>query len=572
MLIWPQTINASLYKHGVYRARKESHRAVSPFPVASGAKLVVILARNKCLAIFDSPCMFASAHTSCIVGLDAVPVEIEVRVREGEQAKFTILGLGGAAVRESRDRILAALQRAGFDPPNQILVNLAPAEVRKDSTAFDLPIALAITCAIGGLPQAALEGLSICGELSLLGDVKPTTGIAAHAMLAAQRKLRAIVVPDENGEEAAMVDTLKVVGVQTLTQVIRILKRQEPPCIKSRRPPAVLQHRKSIDDVLGQEVAKRALAITAAGGHNLLMIGPPGCGKSMLAERLATLLPPVSSAQMLEVLRIHSVAGQPTESVLGGIRPFRTPHYVVSDAGLIGGGSGPRPGEVSLAHRGVLFLDEFPEFRRSAVEALRSPMETGWVQIARAKASVVYPARFQLIAAMNPCPCGRFGSDVGTCRCSHHAVRDYLAKLSQPILDRIDLHVELEAVKVDDLVWARRSMSQSSEQIHGAVLAAQARQIERQGVLNSELSDGELQSRISVRDGARRLLSEAIKRIGISARGYTRVLRVARTIADLAGEECVTEEVVAEAVSYRSLDRLSNVVHGTGAYIRNRGP
>ncbi len=514
--------------------------------------------------------MFASARTSCIVGLDAVPVEVEVRVREGEQGKFTILGLGGAAVRESRDRILAALQRAGFDPPNQILVNLAPVEVRKDSAVFDLPIALAIVCAIGALPQSALERISLCGELSLLGDVKPTAGIAAHALAAAQGKLRAVFVPDENGHEAAMVDDITVIGVRHLSQVVRILKKQEAPEIKKKISPVAPQHRKSIDDVLGQEVAKRALAITAAGGHNLLMIGPPGCGKSMLAERLATLLPPLSCEQMLEVLRIHSVAGQETESIVAGARPFRTPHYVVSDAGLIGGGAGPRPGEVSLAHRGVLFLDEFPEFRRSAVEALRSPMESGWVQIARAKASVVYPSRFQLIAAMNPCPCGRFGSEVGLCRCSHHAVRDYLAKLSQPILDRIDLHVELEAVKVDDLVWARRSSSQSSQQIEAAVLGARARQLERQGVLNSELSDGEMQSRLVVSDGARRLLSEAIKRIGISARGYTRVLRVAATIADLAGGGSITEETVAEAVSYRCLDRLANVVYGTGAYIRSR--
>jgi len=518
----------------------------------------------------DSLYMFASARTSCIVGLDAVPVEVEVRVKEGDQGKFTILGLGGAAVRESRDRILAALQRAGFDPPNQILVNLAPVEVRKDSAVFDLPIALAIICAIEGLPQAALEGVSLCGELSLLGDVKPTAGIAAHALAAAQGKLRAVIVPDDNGHEAAMVDGITVIGVRHLSQVVRVLKQQEAPEIKTKIPPVAIQRRKSIDDVLGQEVAKRALAITAAGGHNLLMIGPPGCGKSMLAERLATLLPPLSCEQMLEVLRIHSVAGQETESIVAGARPFRTPHYVVSDAGLIGGGAGPRPGEVSLAHRGVLFLDEFPEFRRSAVEALRSPMEAGWVQIARAKASVVYPARFQLIAAMNPCPCGRFGSDVGVCRCSHHAVRDYLAKLSQPILDRIDLHVELEAVQVEDLVWARRSSSQSSQQIEAAVLSARARQLERQGVLNSELSDGEMQSRLVVSDGARRLLSEAIKRIGISARGYTRVLRVAATIADLAGEESITEETVAEAVSYRCLDRLATIVYGTGSYLRNR--
>ncbi len=512
--------------------------------------------------------MFATAQTSCIVGLDAVPVEVEVRLQEGQE-RFSILGLGGAAVRESRERILSAVRGAGFDPPQNILVNLAPAEVRKDTASFDLPIALAIVSACGGVPQAALERVSICGELSLLGDVKSTVGVAAHALAAMQRGDRSVVVPLPNAQEACMVPGVRIIPTSSLSQAIRILSgREEPGQIDAPEMERV-PVRRSLDDVLGQVIAKRALTIAAAGGHNLLMIGPPGCGKSMLAERLSTLLPPLSPDERLEVLRIHSIAGQATEALLAGVRPVRTPHYVVSDAGLIGGGAGPRPGEVSLAHRGVLFLDEFPEFRRSAVEALRSPLETGWVQIARAKASVTFPARFQLIAAMNPCPCGRFGSHVGTCRCSHHAVRDYLAKLSQPILDRIDLHVELEAVRVEDLVWAQPSTATTSEGLVAAVLAARCRQFARQGVLNSELSEGALRSAIQVTDAARLLLAEAVRRIGISARGYTRVLRVAVTIADLAGHDVVSEEVVAEAVSYRSLDRLSSIVHGTGAYIRN---
>jgi magnesium chelatase family protein len=511
--------------------------------------------------------MFATAKTSCIVGLEAVPVQVEVSMKEGEK-KFSILGLGGAAVRESRERIVSALEMSGIDVPPVILVNLAPAEIRKDSACFDLPIALALACAVGALPQEALWNVTACGELSLSGEIKHTAGIAAHALAAVKQGVPMILVPAQDGAEAAVVDGVTVVGVNNLSQAIRVLKGSEIPEQQPRRLPVSPLGTKTLDDVLGQHAAKRALAIAAAGGHNLLMIGPPGCGKSMLAERMATLLPSLESDEMLEVLRIHSVAGQETDSVLAGIRPVRTPHYVVSDAGLIGGGAGPRPGEVSLAHHGVLFLDEFPEFRRSAVEALRSPMETGWVQIARAKASVSFPARFQLIAAMNPCPCGRLGSGVGICRCSHHAVRDYLARLSQPILDRIDLHVELEAVNVDDLVWARPVTTNSSSDIVSSVMVARERQIARQGTLNSQLGDGALRTRIVITDGARLLLTQAVKKIGISARGYTRVLRVAATIADLAGQDTITEDVVAEAVSYRSLDRLASVIHGSSGYVR----
>jgi magnesium chelatase family protein len=282
---------------------------------------------------------------------------------------------------------VSALEHSGFDASQEILVNLAPAEVKKESAAFDLPIAVALACALGGVPQQAINDLAFCGELSLTGEVKETPGITAHAVAAAQQKRKIIVVPEANGAEAAVVRGVRVLGVRTLSQVIRVLNGREEPRFHTSAPRERSYQPKSFDDVVGQHAAKRALTIAAAGAHNILMIGPPGCGKSMLAERLASLLPPLSSAEMLEVLRIHSIAGQPTEPILSGVRPFRTPHYVISDVGLIGGGLGPRPGEISLAHRGVLFLDEFPEFRRTTVESLRSPLEVGWVQVARARAS-----------------------------------------------------------------------------------------------------------------------------------------------------------------------------------------
>lgn len=510
--------------------------------------------------------MFATAHTSCILGLDAVPVDVEVHLRKGS-AKFTILGLGGAAVRESRDRILTALAHAGYDLTDVILVNLAPAEIKKESVAFDLPIAVALACAAGGVPQRALDGVALVGELSLTGDVKATPGLTAHALAAVQAGMRCVLVPEANCREAAVVQGAQVIGVRSLGHALRILKGAEMPTVqRCELRPAVGGH-KRLSDVIGQEAAKRALAISAAGGHNALMIGPPGCGKSMLAERLGGLLPPLSPAEALEVLRIHSIAGQDTAPIISGVRPFRAPHYVISDAGLIGGGSMPRPGEVSLAHRGVLFLDEFPEFRRSTVEALRSPLETGWVQVARARASLNFPARFQLVAAMNPCPCGRFGVAGGGCRCSHHAIRDYVAKLSQPILDRIDLHVELDAVNVDDLVWGSEAPRAAAGALESAVAAAREAQLSRNGALNAEVPDAALREQTKLSHGARTLLSEAVKRLGMSARGYTRVLRVAATISDLAGHDGVTEEAIAEAVSYRSLDRLSNIMRG-GAPMR----
>lgn len=509
--------------------------------------------------------MFAVVRTSCVVGLEAVPVDVEVGIKNGDR-RFSILGLGGAAVRESRERILSALEQCGINPPDAILVNLAPADIKKDSVVFDLPIALAIAAAVGAIPKTSLVNRAMCGELSLLGGVKATSGMIAHALAAVHEGIDAILVPKANAPEAALIEGINVVGIESLAEALELLKQRELPVTPSSpgHPSRPQKPSQALHDVRGQHLAKRALAIAAAGGHNMLMIGPPGCGKSMLAERLSTLLPPLNADELIEVLKIHSVAHQSTESIVTGCRPYRTPHYMVSDAGLIGGGAGPKPGEVSLAHRGVLFLDEFPEFKRSGIEALRSPMETGTVQIARARATVEFPARFQMIAAMNPCPCGRFGSGVGTCRCSHHAVRDYLAKLSQPILDRIDLHVELEAVRIEELVWEGSvPRGDESEDMIPKVFEARRLQYERQAVLNCELSDSNLKSILCIQDTARRLLAEMVQRLGISARGFTRILRVARTIADIEGSAEITEEIIGEAISYRSLERLSSIVYGT---------
>lgn len=505
--------------------------------------------------------MFAISHSSCIVGLNAVPVQIELTYRSGEH-HFTVLGLGGAAVKESRDRVISALEHSGFDARGEILVNLAPAEVRKESAVFDLPIAVALACARGAVPRSSLEDVALCGELSLSGEIKPTSGVTAHALAAARRGLSMIIVPESAAAEAAVVRGVNVIPARSLGQVIQILTGRETPNFAT--PPAADASPLAVgfNDVVGQEAAKRALTIAAAGGHNILMIGPPGCGKSMLAERMTSLLPPLQGDELLEVLGIHSVAGQPTERVIQGARPFRSPHYVISDAGLVGGGMGPRPGEISLAHRGVLFMDEFPEFRRSTVEALRSPLEVGWVQLSRARAAVVFPSRFQLVAAMNPCPCGRFGAQGGGCRCSHHAVRDYLSKLSQPILDRIDIHVELESVDVRDLMAARPPVLKGNDPRRARVAEVREKQREVFGKLVSEVSDAVIRDSITITDGARRLLGEAISRIGLSARGYVRVLRVARTVADLEGRDTIDEEIIAEAVSYRTLDRFHALVHG----------
>jgi len=508
--------------------------------------------------------MLARVRTSALSGLEAVPVDVEVQIQEGKRL-FTIVGLGDNAVRESRERVTSAIQHAGFQLPDRILVNLAPAELKKEGSGFDLPIALAVLAASGQIDPGAGEHRFLHGELSLDGRVKPVRGVVALTAGAVGAAGREIVVPAENRAEAALIEGLEVIAVQSLGELVQWLTDGVIPeggtgtaaLFPPERPlPA------GISDVWGQDAAKRAMLIAAAGGHNLLMIGPPGCGKSMLAQRFTSLLPPLTGGEVLEVVRIHSVAGLPVPALLRGERPFRSPHYTVSDAGLIGGGAGPRAGEISLAHRGVLFLDEFPEYRRSAIEALRTPLEAGAITVSRARGAVSFPARFQLIAAMNPCPCGRLGSG-SSCTCTRTSIAGYLKKLSQPILDRIDLHVELNPVPVAAMT-SRVSVAGAEEEneLRERVRAAQLRQRERGGVLNSELAPEEVKRIVEISEGGLRLLEHAAQRMHLSARGYMRILRVARTIADLAGESAVRDEHIAEAIQFRCLERIQRYCAG----------
>lgn len=503
--------------------------------------------------------MLAKVQTCALVGVDALPVQVEVRAGSAQKEKFTVIGLGDIAVREARDRVGSSLKHAGHFLPDVVLVNLAPAEVRKEGSSFDLPIAIAILVASGQLGSGALDKVSLHGELSLDGSVRPVRGMVALAIEALRHGARLLVVPAANAAEARLIQGLEIVPVSSLSEVVAFLKGEWQPDDQgsmelpaaSRPPP-----HGALSDVWGQERAKRAMLIAAAGGHNLLMIGPPGCGKSMLAERFRSLLPRLRDEEVLEAVKLHSIAGLPVQGLLQGLRPFRNPHHTTSDAGLVGGGAVPGPGEISLAHGGVLFLDEFPEFRRSVLETLRGPLESGMVSVSRAKARVTFPARFLLIAAMNPCPCGKLGS-AQRCLCSPYAIQAYLRKLSQPILDRIDLHVELEAVPFTLLGREQApGAGEAQQQWRQQVLVAHEQQFARQGRRNSDLESSEVIRQVRLPGEAVRLLESAATRFGFSARTYVRLLRVARTIADLAGEEHPRAAHIAEAISFRSLERL----------------
>jgi magnesium chelatase family protein len=507
--------------------------------------------------------MLAQITSGAVFGVDAYIVNVEVDFGRGLPC-MNVVGLPENAVREGRERVTAALANAGFLlPPRRITVNLAPADIPKTGSAYDLPLALGLLSAAGALRAGSLDGTCVVGELGLDGSVRPVRGVLPIAARCREEGIRTLLCPVHNAAEACVIDGIEVLAVPTLAAAMRHL-RGGPPLTSARtgsRPRPAAHSSADLDfaDVKGQETAKRALEIAAAGRHNVLMIGPPGSGKSMLARRLPGVLPPLAYAEAIEATKIYSVAGglRPGQGLVGE-RPFRAPHHTVSDAGLVGGGSPPRPGEVSLAHAGVLFLDELPEFRRSSLEALRQPLEDGLVQLVRARVSLTYPARFMLIAAMNPCPCGFHGTAPGRCICSPTQVDRYVGRVSGPLLDRIDLHIEVPALTGAGLTAG--STGEPSAAVRARVLEARHRQLHRFGAGAAGYSNGDMGARhlrehCGIDPGGERLLKSAVHRLGLSARAYHRVLRVARTVADLAGAERIELPHLAEAVQYRSLDR-----------------